>query len=211
MLQCCKVFRDKLFAHMLTLHKLTFNKCSLNMLSVLKLTQNFIPGFLGWSNTGTTCVRTTWSSAQLWGEFMKIGSTCARTTCVSGSLVTGSTWTLGQLVHGQHELQGHLLHGQHEHWVKLLHGTVVQGRVKVVSAKGCHLKKFTCKETLRQVFIKVYRLELHFNHMLVFLTQLCELLTLQSSFWFNSSPPHPLPCVNKYKVCIQCVKGAWDK
>ncbi len=64
---------------------------------------------------------------------MKIGSTCARTTCVSGSLVTGGTWTLGQLVHGQHELQGHLLHGQHEHWVKLLHGTVVQGRVKVVS------------------------------------------------------------------------------
>ena len=126
-------FSWQVIRNMLTLHKLTFNKCSLNMLSVLKLTQNFIPGFLGWSNTGTTCVRTTWSSAQLWGELMKIGSTCARTTCVSGSLVTGSTWTLGQLVHGQHELQGHLLHGQHEHWVKLLHGTVVQGRVKVVS------------------------------------------------------------------------------
>jgi len=77
-------------------------------------------------------------------------------------------------------------------------------------AKGCHLKKFTCKGTLRQVFIKVYRLELHFNHMLVFLTQLCELLTLQSSLWFNSSPPHPLPCVNKYKVCIHytvCKRG----
>jgi hypothetical protein len=61
-------------------------------------------------------------------------------------------------------------------------------------AKGCHLKKFTCKGTLRQVFIIVYRLELHFNHMLVFLTQLCEVLTLPS--------PHPLPSVNKYKVCI---------
>ena len=24
-------------------------------------------------------------------------------------------------------------------------------------AKGCHLKKFTCKGTLRQVFIRVYR------------------------------------------------------
>jgi hypothetical protein len=45
-------------------------------------------------------------------------------------------------------------------------------------AKGCHLKKFTCKGTLRQVFIRVYRLEIHFNHMLVFLTQLCKLLTL---------------------------------
>jgi hypothetical protein len=47
-------------------------------------------------------------------------------------------------------------------------------------------------------------------HMLVFLTQLCELLTLQSSLWFNSSPPHPLPCVNKYKVCIHytvCKRG----
>jgi hypothetical protein len=53
-------------------------------------------------------------------------------------------------------------------------------------AKGCHLKKFICKETLRQVFIRVYRLELHFNHMLVFLTQLCELLTLQSC-----PPPSP--------------------
>jgi hypothetical protein len=44
-------------------------------------------------------------------------------------------------------------------------------------AKGCHLKKFTCKGTLRQVFIRVYRLELHFNHILVVLTQLCELLS----------------------------------
>ncbi len=44
-------------------------------------------------------------------------------------------------------------------------------------AKGCYLKKFTCKGTLRQVFIRVYRLELHFNHMLVVLAQLCELLS----------------------------------
>ena len=60
-------------------------------------------------------------------------------------------------------------------------------------AKGCHLKNFTCKGTLRQVFIRVYRLEIHFTHMLVFLTQLCKLLTLKSSLWFNSSPLHPLP------------------
>jgi hypothetical protein len=33
--------------------------------------------------------------------------------------------------------------------------------------------------------------------MLVFLTQLCELLLLSHSLWFNS-PPTPVPCVNKY-------------
>ncbi len=47
--------------------------------------------------------------------------------------------------------------------------------------------------------------KLHFNHMLVFLTQLCELLTLQSSLQFHSFPPHHLPCVNKYKVCIHYI------
>jgi hypothetical protein len=51
-------------------------------------------------------------------------------------------------------------------------------------------------------YIETKAKKLHFNHMLVFLTQLCELLTLQSSLRFNSSPPHPLTCVNKYKVCI---------
>ena len=45
-------------------------------------------------------------------------------------------------------------------------------------AKGFHLKKLTCKGTLMQVFIRVYSLEIHFNNMLVFLTQLCKLLTL---------------------------------
>jgi hypothetical protein len=33
--------------------------------------------------------------------------------------------------------------------------------------------------------------------MLVFSTQLCELLPLSPSLWFNSPP---LPCVNKYTV-----------
>jgi hypothetical protein len=78
-------------------------------------------------------------------------------------------------------------------------------------AKGCHLRKFTCKGTLRQVFIKVYRLELHFNHMLVVLTQLCELFDpLIFSLVQLFPPPHPLPCVNKYKVCIHytvCKRG----
>ncbi len=38
-------------------------------------------------------------------------------------------------------------------------------------------KKLTWKGTLRQVFIKVYRLEIQ-SVMLVFSTQLCELLPL---------------------------------
>jgi hypothetical protein len=40
-----------------------------------------------------------------------------------------------------------------------------------------HLKKFTCTGTLRQVSIRVYRLEI-LSVMLVFSTQLCELLPL---------------------------------
>ncbi len=51
-------------------------------------------------------------------------------------------------------------------------------------------KKLTCKGTLRQVFIKVYRLEIQ-SVMLVF-------LTLSPSLWFNSPPP--LPCVKKYST-----------
>jgi hypothetical protein len=44
-------------------------------------------------------------------------------------------------------------------------------------AKCRHLKKLTCKETLRQVFNRVYRLEIQ-SVMLVFSTKLCELLPL---------------------------------
>jgi hypothetical protein len=43
----------------------------------------------------------------------------------------------------------------------------------------------------REGLIRVYRLE---TVMLVFSTQICELLPLLSSLWFNSPPP---PCVNK--------------
>jgi hypothetical protein len=58
-----------------------------------------------------------------------------------------------------------------------------------------HLNKFTCKGTLRQVFSKVYRLEIQ-SVILTFSTQLCELLPLSPSLWLN----FPLPCVNKYTV-----------
>jgi hypothetical protein len=44
-------------------------------------------------------------------------------------------------------------------------------------AKCRHLKKLTCKGILRQVFIRVYRLVIQ-SDMLVFSTQLCELLPL---------------------------------
>jgi hypothetical protein len=64
-------------------------------------------------------------------------------------------------------------------------------------AKCRHLKKLTCKGTLRQVFIGVYRLEIQ-SVMMVFSTQLSELLPLSPSLWLNSPPPHPLPCMNKY-------------
>jgi hypothetical protein len=65
---------------------------------------------------------------------MKIGSTCAWTTCVLGLLVTGSLWTLGRLVRGQHVFWEYLSQGGHEHWGELSKGGVVQGRIKVISA-----------------------------------------------------------------------------
>jgi hypothetical protein len=52
-------------------------------------------------------------------------------------------------------------------------------KIKLIegNAKCRHLKKLTCEGTLRQVFIRVYRQEIQ-SVMLVFLTQLCELLSL---------------------------------
>ncbi len=44
-------------------------------------------------------------------------------------------------------------------------------------AKCLHLKEVTCKGILRQVFIRIYRLEIQ-SVMLEFSTQLCELLPL---------------------------------
>jgi hypothetical protein len=44
-------------------------------------------------------------------------------------------------------------------------------------AKCRHLKKFIRKGTLRQLFIRIYRLEIQLVS-LVYLTQLCELLLL---------------------------------
>ncbi len=44
-----------------------------------------------------------------------------------------------------------------------------------IKAKCRHLIKVTCKGALRQVFLRVYRLEIQ-SDMLVFSTQLCDLL-----------------------------------
>ncbi len=54
------------------------------------------------------------------------------------------------------------------------HGLINYKNTKV---KCCHLKELTCKGTLRKVFGRVYRLEIQ-SVMLVFSTQLCELLPL---------------------------------
>jgi hypothetical protein len=54
-------------------------------------------------------------------------------------------------------------------------------------AKCRHLKELICKGTFRQVFIRVYRLEKQ-SIMLVFSTQLCELLPLLPSLWLAIPP-----------------------
>jgi hypothetical protein len=58
-------------------------------------------------------------------------------------------------------------------------------------------KILACKGTLRQVFIRVYRLEVQLV-MLVFSTQLCELLSF--NLLSGLTLPPPFPCVNKYTV-----------
>jgi hypothetical protein len=63
------------------------------------------------------------------------------------------------------------------------HGQIDYIETKV---KCRHLKTLSCKGTLRQVFIRVYRLEIQ-SVMFVFSTQLCELLPLYPSLCFNSS------------------------
>jgi hypothetical protein len=54
---------------------------------------------------------------------------------------------------------------------------------KDIKAKCRHLKKLTCKGTSRQIFIRVIEI---YGIMLVFSTQLGELLPLEPSLWMNS-------------------------
>ncbi len=75
-------------------------------------------------------------------------------------------------------------------------------------AKCRYFKKLTCKGTLMKVVITVYRLEIQ-SVMLIWSTQLCELLPLFPSLWFNSLPsPFPVGVgISILYTRIQCVRG----
>ncbi len=64
-------------------------------------------------------------------------------------------------------------------------------------AKCLHIRKFYMQRDLAAGFFQSLQ-RLQSAIMLVFSTQLCELLPLQPFIWFSS--PTPLPCVNKYTV-----------
>ncbi len=68
-------------------------------------------------------------------------------------------------------------------------------------------KKITCKRTSRQVFIRVYRLQIQ-SVMLAFSTQNCALLPLKPSLLFDS-PPLPPFHVNKYTLYTYTVCEGW--
>jgi hypothetical protein len=92
----------------------------------------------------------------------------------------------GKIIESVH----HLVHTPERRKIRLIEG----------NAKCCRLKKLTWKETLRQVLIRLFFEQLV---MLVFSTQLFELLPVLPSLWFNC-PSLPHPCVKvKYiqKLC----------
>jgi hypothetical protein len=66
-------------------------------------------------------------------------------------------------------------------------------------------KKLTCKGTLRQVFIRDYRLEIQ-SVMMVFSTQLWELLPSNHSLVHFCPLPPPSLCENIQYTRIQCVR-----
>ncbi len=72
-------------------------------------------------------------------------------------------------------------------WEFWKHGLI---NYKDTKAKCCHLKKFTCNVTLRQVFIRVYKLEIQ-SVTLVFRP------SFSPSNLLSDSPPFP---VSKYSV-----------
>jgi hypothetical protein len=78
------------------------------------------------------------------------------------------------------------------------HGLINYKDTKI---KCRHLKKLACKGTLRQVFIRVYRLEIQSN-VGIFDPTLCTL----SPLTFSLVLPPPFP-VSKYRIYRQCVAG----
>ncbi len=81
------------------------------------------------------------------------------------------------------------------------------GLINYIDTKAkCHIKILTCKVTLRQVCIRVYRLEI--PSVMLVLTQLCEVLLLQPSLWFTLPPPTPFPALISVQFTrMQCVRG----
>ncbi len=82
------------------------------------------------------------------------------------------------------------------------------GLMNYIDTKAkCRHKKLTCKGTLRQVFIRVYRLENgSVSHVGIFDPALKTVAPLT----FSLVQLFPLPCVNKYSILytrIQCVRG----
>ncbi len=75
----------------------------------------------------------------------------------------------------------------------------------VPNAKRRHLKKLTCNGTLRQVFIRVYRLEIQ-SVMLLFSSSFvnCFPSPLLSGL---TLPPHFPVWISILHTCIQCVRG----
>ncbi len=77
-------------------------------------------------------------------------------------------------------------------------------------AKCRHLKKLTCKGTLRQVFIRVYRLEIH-SVMLVFRPSFAN--CCPSNLLSGSTPPTPTSpfpvwiSIHVLYIRIPCVRG----
>ncbi len=65
-------------------------------------------------------------------------------------------------------------------------------------AKCCHLKKLTCKGTLRQVFLRVYMDWRYSQSCWYFLPSFANCAPL--TFSLVQLSPSPLPCVNRYNV-----------
>jgi hypothetical protein len=72
-------------------------------------------------------------------------------------------------------------------FVTLAHGLIYYKETKL---KCRHLRKLTCKWTLRQVFVKVYRLEMQ-SVMLVFFSRPRFVIVCPSNLFSDSPPPYP--------------------
>jgi hypothetical protein len=85
------------------------------------------------------------------------------------------------------------------------HGLINYKDTKV---KFSHLKKLTCKGPMRQVFIRVYRLEIQ-KVMLLFSTQFWSCCP-SNLLWFSSPPPSLREKVYCKYTRIQCVRGGYE-